>query len=258
VGKGKAGYWDSKDLAIQFSEMLQKFKEKAPLATLHAIFDNATSHSVFSDDALLAEKFNKKTGLVKNKKWLSMGMVRDGYYYDGEIKVVQKMESKDGEGKRTRLGILDILKARKVEMGDLMLNCVEHRKRKTKHSNGVGHDNEVVDEDDDDDGNDDNSPIEPQYEHSENGDCCFVALLSKQPDFVAQKNLLTEMAEKFHPSYRVWFLPKYHCELNPIERGWKLTKDRTNEQALQRAYMRESISVNEFHKSVIDGDGIVS
>jgi len=49
----------------------------------------------------------------------------------------------------------------------------------------------------------------------ENEGCCMARLLSKQDDFRLQKSLLEEkIAERGHLCV---FLPKFHCELNPIE-----------------------------------------
>ena len=49
----------------------------------------------------------------------------------------------------------------------------------------------------------------------ENTNCCIVQLLSKQDDFWLQESLLKQkIKEKGHICT---FLPKFHCELNPIE-----------------------------------------
>ena len=49
----------------------------------------------------------------------------------------------------------------------------------------------------------------------ENENCCMAQLLSKQDDFQLQQLLLkTKITKRRH--YCV-FLPKFHCELNPIE-----------------------------------------
>jgi len=50
-------------------------------------------------------------------------------------------------------------------------------------------------------------------------DCCARRLLSVQPDFKAQKGELEESLEK-SGLHRVMFYPKFHCELNHIERLW--------------------------------------
>jgi hypothetical protein len=49
----------------------------------------------------------------------------------------------------------------------------------------------------------------------ENNDCCMARLLSKQDDFKFQESLL-EQKFKARGHFCV-FLPKFHCELNPIE-----------------------------------------
>lgn len=49
----------------------------------------------------------------------------------------------------------------------------------------------------------------------ENGHCCMARLLSKQDDFRNQVSLLERtLADRGH---LCMFLPKFHCELNPIE-----------------------------------------
>ncbi|ESK81211.1 hypothetical protein Moror_2257 [Moniliophthora roreri MCA 2997] len=52
----------------------------------------------------------------------------------------------------------------------------------------------------------------------ENEDCCMARLLSKQGDFMNQKSLLELKIEQ--AGHYCIFLPKFHCELNPIEMGW--------------------------------------
>ena len=49
-----------------------------------------------------------------------------------------------------------------------------------------------------------------------NGECCATALLHSQRDFQEQKGSLQEMIE--FAGHRVIFYPKFHCELNFIER----------------------------------------
>lgn len=49
----------------------------------------------------------------------------------------------------------------------------------------------------------------------ENADCCMARLLSKQEDFVNQPSMLEAMITD--AGHYCIFLPKFHCELNPIE-----------------------------------------
>jgi hypothetical protein len=52
--------------------------------------------------------------------------------------------------------------------------------------------------------------------------CCMQRVLSLQPDFVAEKPLLQVIIEK--AGHKCLFLPKFHCELNPIEMVWGQAK----------------------------------
>jgi len=49
----------------------------------------------------------------------------------------------------------------------------------------------------------------------ENDRCCMARLLSKQDDFKDQPSMLETLIEK--AGHECIFLPKFHCELNPIE-----------------------------------------
>lgn len=49
----------------------------------------------------------------------------------------------------------------------------------------------------------------------ENTDCCMARLLSKQDDFANQESMVESVVRK--AGHLCIFLPKFHCELNPIE-----------------------------------------
>ena len=53
-------------------------------------------------------------------------------------------------------------------------------------------------------------------------DCCAQRILELQPDFMAQKTLLEEIAENNHQ--KIIFYPKFHCEFNFIEMYWGRVK----------------------------------
>ncbi|QRW10466.1 DDE superfamily endonuclease [Ceratobasidium sp. AG-Ba] len=53
-------------------------------------------------------------------------------------------------------------------------------------------------------------------------DCCAKRAMLNQPDFLHQKTELQLIAESH--GCRVLFLPKFHCELNPIEQCWGMAK----------------------------------
>ncbi|KAJ3004691.1 hypothetical protein NUW54_g4694 [Trametes sanguinea] len=57
--------------------------------------------------------------------------------------------------------------------------------------------------------------------------CCMARLLSQQDDFKNQKSMLELVIEK--AGHACIFLPKFHCELNPIEMYWGWCKYRYRE-----------------------------
>lgn len=54
-------------------------------------------------------------------------------------------------------------------------------------------------------------------------DCCWSKILSLQSDFVNEKPLLQMVIEE--AGHVCLFLPKFHCELNPIELLWSYIED---------------------------------
>ena len=59
--------------------------------------------------------------------------------------------------------------------------------------------------------------------HREGGDCCCQKLLDVQPDFAQECSALQHLVEDF-ARHLCMFLPKFHCELNWIERLWGAVK----------------------------------
>ncbi|KAJ7318929.1 hypothetical protein DFH08DRAFT_970826 [Mycena albidolilacea] len=64
----------------------------------------------------------------------------------------------------------------------------------------------------------------PKFKCSDpnSGTCCMCCMLFNQPDFTVVKSCLEVTCTEFHVT--VLFLPKFHCELNPIEIVWGYMK----------------------------------
>ncbi|KIO01803.1 hypothetical protein M404DRAFT_149155 [Pisolithus tinctorius Marx 270] len=58
----------------------------------------------------------------------------------------------------------------------------------------------------------------------ESQQCCMARLLSQQDDFCNQTSMLEKLIED--AGHICLFLPKFHCELNPIEMYWGWSKYR--------------------------------
>ena len=136
-------------------------------------------------------KLNKSDGGASVQKQ------RNGWYnsvVDGvTTRIIQPMQTEEG----VQLGLLSILRARgkscmklpdgrytQHELKKLCISCRDH----------------TIKED----------PTET---------CCMFGVLSKEPDFLAQKPWLDETVER-NPGCFIFLYPKYHCELNYIEMVW--------------------------------------
>jgi hypothetical protein len=64
---------------------------------------------------------------------------------------------------------------------------------------------------------------QPLAEPSKANDCFWSKILSLQSDFVSERPLLQLIIKEFGHIFS--FLPKFHCELNPIELFWLYIKN---------------------------------
>jgi len=58
----------------------------------------------------------------------------------------------------------------------------------------------------------------------EKPNCCCRRILFNEPDFREVESILASDAKE--NGYQIVFLPKFHCELNPIEQCWGYAKRR--------------------------------
>ena len=83
-------------------------------------------------------------------------------------------------------------------------------------------------------------------------DCCCAKLLGAQPDFAAECSALQHLVEtRIHiegmlvAHHMCFFLPKFHCELNWIERKWGASKAYTRKHCLYTlAGLRETVPLS--------------
>lgn len=105
------GYWDGKSLLRQAVDKALPIAEALyPGYSFLFLFDNATSHSVYADNALRASKMNKNDGGKQP-------FLRNGWFQKGEIKYCQEMffiRQDPGTGNEVRIqkGIQRVLEER--------------------------------------------------------------------------------------------------------------------------------------------------
>ncbi len=71
--------------------------------------------------------------------------------------------------------------------------------------------------------------------------CCAWYTLSQEPDFKSQRELLREIVE--NKGHQIIYYPKYHCELNFIEKIWGYIKARTRCRWLSTWTRRATIRI---------------
>jgi hypothetical protein len=90
--------------------------------------------------------------------------------------------------------------------------------------------------------------------HTPANDCCCVRLLATQPDFAAECSALQHLVEgqvaipgttMTTARHHCFFLPKFHCELNWIERMWGASKQYTRTHCLYTLPgLRETVPIS--------------
>ena len=179
---GKDKYWRGDDMVDHTVKVaIPIFNAAFPGCQAVFLFDNASSHSSYADDALRVENMNLNPGGKQ-------GWLRDGFILGKGIPQPMNFPADypNGQLAGKQKGIKQVLKERGLwpERG-LVLECPTTRDR---------------------------SGCNPQ------GGCCARRVLGAEKDFRDQKGRLQEEVEKL--GHLVLFYPKFHCELNFIERYW--------------------------------------
>lgn len=204
-GKNRDGYFDNQDFMKQVDLAMDILQKDYPGMTHMLIFDNATIHLKRPEDALSARKMPKFTP-APGKNWGVEVSKRgqDGKIINGPdnkpIKIKVRMRDGWFNGQPQSLyfeeghpragtfkGMAVILQQRGyTEAINLPAQCKDFK-------------------------------CPPDADR-----CCCRRLLYNQPDFVNVKSVLEEHCE--HRGFLVQILPKYHCELNPLEMVWGRSK----------------------------------
>ena len=190
-GKNFDGYWTNEDVVRQLeNKAIKAFDALHPGQKAVFAFDNSSNHRAVRGDGLCANSLNLSDG-GKNTP-----LMRDTEYTRNGTVHKQKMQRRvrvDGTIVPLQKGVQRILEERGLWQEKMVLEC-------SSKKGGC----------------------------DQSGTCCGRAVLRNQPDFKAQKCWLEEIvASAGHESI---FFPKFHCELNFIERVWSVAKGRARRE----------------------------
>ncbi len=190
-GKGRDGYWENRHLVAQVGDrILPIFEVLHPGMEALIIFDNSQNHHAMADDALVASKLNLYDG-GKNKK-----PMRSTSW--GPLNTPQSMHLDDED--KTIKGIKTVVyernlwpeKAHNLSLRAKCQLCID-------------------------------LPFDHITWRVEGGPiCCAWHTLQSERDFQQKRTWLTETVQ--NRGHSVLYLPKFHCELNPIEMFWAFVK----------------------------------
>lgn len=193
---GKDNYWTAEKLIDHISIAVLIFDVAFPHCQALFAFDNATNHCSFASDALVASKMNFGPGGQQPK-------MRDGFDHRRSLPHQMNFsrdhpnESLRGKPKGTKI----VLEERGL--------WSDFRSDGTRLLHKC------------------KSPGCPREGPLHNV-CCATTILSQEKDFQEQKGRVQELVEG--RAHAIIFYPKFHCELNFIERFWcsckRYTRDR--------------------------------
>ncbi|KAF4621818.1 hypothetical protein D9613_012166 [Agrocybe pediades] len=231
-GKNSDGWWNAERLIKQVTtRAIPIFEKMYPGAVAEFFFDQSTAHGAFAPDALNANEMNvNPAGKQRKMKDTTIPDNNPNNSLRGKIQTMVFSPNLPPdhpfyEFRGLPKGMKYILKERglwdylthanggKEIPGDCQY-CKASRKEKEKRERELeaimaGQDEpEEADEDD--------------VVVVTGATCCMRKVLSEQDDFRLQKPLLQVVIEE--AGHKCYFLPKFHCELNPIEMYWGWTK----------------------------------
>lgn len=195
AGKNRDGWFTNDDLINQLESCFDMMESIHEGKKLLFAFDNSNSHHKRSPDAL------KATNLRLKDDAKGAPIMRDGWYMKDGVRVTQPMQL-PGVGGRPK-GLKRILSERGRWREGMNLQC-HACKSKTPHESrpetyGYTADHYIC-----------------------TSQCCARYCLSNEPDFLEQREWIREVIEE--RGHYVIYYPKYHCELNFIERVWGYMK----------------------------------
>ncbi|KZV99844.1 hypothetical protein EXIGLDRAFT_668139 [Exidia glandulosa HHB12029] len=235
-GKNHDGWWDLKQLFAQIVDALDVFEYLHPEDQAVFIFDQSTAHAAYADDALVASRMQVGSG-TKQPKMHDTRIPADNPDPNLRNKL-QKMVTDDGHPKGMEIvlkerGLYD--RIRPGGHGKPVGKCKNCSASETKRTELEKRAREALESDPELYGSLSNamsvlaSGSDAPIPDSGDEWCCMQKCLSLQKDFLAEKPKIQQYIEG--RGHFCTFLPKFHCELNPIEMVWAYAKQKFRAEA---------------------------
>ncbi|KIJ53224.1 hypothetical protein M422DRAFT_242351 [Sphaerobolus stellatus SS14] len=197
------------------------------------IFDQSSAHGAFAKNALIAKDMNVNPG-GKTRKMRDTIIPMDNPHLEkrGKVQTMEFLQDLPpthpyykfrGQSKGMKVvleerGLLDGLRAAnggKLPPGECKFckSSRETQERLIREAQAMAAGEEEPE-----------GAVEDVLQASTSSTCCLRKFLEHQKDFQAERPLLQETIEQ--AGHKCYFLPKFHCELNPIEMYWGWTKIR--------------------------------
>jgi hypothetical protein len=192
-GKNADGWWDHEQLLVQIDHFLNLFEIAYPGDIACLVFDCSANHEAFAKDALIVSRMNVNPGGKQS-------LMRDTTFVDAsqrhlpveeQIQVHQTMvfPSNHPNFPSMAKGMVVVLQERGLlpATGDQRIKqCTECKK--------------------------------PVPDSNRSLRCCLHRMLSSEQDFQNEVSAIPKLVHR--RGHMCLFLPKFHCELNPIECAW--------------------------------------
>jgi len=194
-GKNKDPWWDTTQLLAQIKDTLDIFEEKHPGCVAVLVFDQSSAHNSHGSGALNAFNMNLSPGGKQLPQNDTIYPPESSTDVRGQF---QRLWTEDGTGVRTAKGIERILKERGCypEGKKIKAKCTKPR-----------------------------CPDPVNYPPpADQPPCCLARILQNHKDFREQESAIASVIKG--RGHKCLFLPKFHCELNPIEMYWGYGKTR--------------------------------
>ncbi|KIJ30893.1 hypothetical protein M422DRAFT_267500 [Sphaerobolus stellatus SS14] len=232
-GKNYDGWWNMESLIAQIKKTIPIFERMYPNAVGEFFFDQSSAHGAYSPDELNSKEMNSSPGGKQRKMHpttipmdhpnpLLRGVPQLMVFPDDLPSDHPHYEHR-GKPKGMKVvleerGLMDhLIKANNGKLPPAECRFCKASRQKQEQllreaqaaADGRG-EPEGTNED----------ILQP----GESITCCMRRFLTEQSDFKAEKPLIQLVIEA--AGHKCFFLPKFHCELNPIEMYWGWTKFR--------------------------------